>query len=103
MKWDIDKFVVVVHGNIRIDPSIIENAWKGFNIIWSTWKDQDISTENKVIYNEYPSERGVQNLGYQRVSLWNGLLAAKELGYERAIKWRTDQYPTDAKKVCITF
>lgn len=97
MKWDIEKFVVIIHGDIRADISLIENCWKGYNIIWSTWNNESISTDKKVIYNEIPKDSGVQNLMYQKVCIYNGLLEAKELGYERAIKWRTDQYLTNTK------
>lgn len=103
MKWDISKFVVIVHGNLRQDPKVIETAWEGFSIIWSIWKDQNIETVNTVVQSEYPENYGVQNLALQKVSLYEGLLKAKEMGYERAIKWRTDQYPTNANRFVELF
>ena len=42
-----------------------------------------------------PKERGIQNVMLQQLSTYNGLLKAKELGFENAIKIRSDSYFTD--------
>lgn len=99
MKWEYDDLVVILQGNVRVDTKLVESAWSGFHVIWSTWVDQKINTTNKVIYSEYPTLFGVGNIGLQKVSTYEGLLYAKEAGFKRAIKWRSDQYPTNAKKL----
>ena len=79
----------------------IKRGWVGFQIIFSTWDDTDTSLyspDDIVIYNPYPADRGVANLGYQKVSTRNGFLKARELGWERALKWRSDQWPKNGKE-----
>ena len=74
----------------------IKRGWVGFQIIFSTWDDTDTSLYEPtdiVLYNPYPDDRGTANLGYQKVSTRNGFLRARELGWERAVKWRSDQWP----------
>jgi hypothetical protein len=74
----------------------IKRGWAGFQIIFSTWEDTDTSLyepNDIVIYNPYPKDRGVANLGYQKLSTQKGFLKARELGWDRAVKWRSDQWP----------
>jgi len=92
---ELNSFVILLQGNIRIDPSIIEKSWEGYNIIWSTWKGETLDSKNEILFNDYPQDYGTGNLGLQRVSTYNALLHAKALGFKRAIKWRSDQYPTN--------
>jgi hypothetical protein len=86
--------VVVVQGLARLDlVKGIKESWKGFPIIFSTWEDVPetiFNSDDTVLYNKYPSGNQPGNWPLQRLSTLNGLLKAKELGYSRAIKWRTD-------------
>ena len=96
----MNKLAIIVQG-----PSLyvneLKNAWKNYkdDIIFSTW----IGSENKyfdtdnVIFNKFPSTSGHWNFNYQKVSSYNGLLRAKELGYTHAIKVRSDYLPTNDK------
>lgn len=91
-----DDLAIVVQGNIRAPIELVDLAWKDYNVIWSTWVDQKINTSNSVVYSEYPSIAGVGNIGLQKTTTYQGLLFAKSVGFKRAVKWRSDQYPTNA-------
>jgi hypothetical protein len=78
---------------------MIRFSWEGYQIIFSTWNTTNKRLYNKsdiVIYNPIPETAGVKNLNYQKVSTINGLLKAKELGWERALKVRSDMTTTTA-------
>lgn len=70
----------------------------GKNLIFSTW----IGEENKytngdvVIFNQTPLDCGPANFNLQKVSTINGLLKAKDLGYDYALKIRSDLIPTNS-------
>jgi hypothetical protein len=78
---------------------IIKQKYKNMNIqiIFSTWEGEESKyNENDiVIFNKMPIERGIQNVMLQQLSTYNGLLKAKEIGFENAIKIRSDAYFTD--------
>ena len=48
----------------------IRECWKGYDIIYSTWKGYEgLHTEDEiVIYSEIPHNNGIKNLNYQKVS-----------------------------------
>lgn len=77
-------------------------AWKGFQIIFSTWKDQESNYEpsDVVVYNDMPEDSGPGNYNLQKITTLSGLMKAKELGFEHAIKIRQDLFPTDSLKFC---
>lgn len=90
----------------------IKLAWSGFNLIWSTWKGEEskYTGNDLVIYNDYPNETGVQNLALQQKTTIEGIKKAKELGYDRVLKWRSDLIPKNVneitkhfKKDCLNF
>jgi hypothetical protein len=93
---------IVVQGQSKEEYiTEIKRGWAGFQIIFSTWDDTDKSLYEPtdiVIYNPYPEDRGVANLGYQKLSTQKGFLKARELGWERAVKWRSDQWPKNGKE-----
>lgn len=106
--------VVVVQGPTEPEyVQYIKNGWKGVPILFSTWKEDDTScysSSDCVILNEKPLDRGPSNLRLQRVSSLNGFLKAKELGYQRVLKWRSDLVPRNAhslmnlfQKDCVNF
>jgi len=89
------KGCVVVQGGIENASYIsdIKKCWKGYQIIFSTWKNTPMEwfdSDDIVLYNQKPRNSGVQNFYYQKVSTICGLEKAKELGWERALKWRVD-------------
>lgn len=71
----------------------VRESWEGYQIIFSTWENTDrklYSESDIVIYNPIPSLCGVKNLNLQKISTINGFLKAKELGWHRALKVRSD-------------
>tara|TARA_B110000967_G_scaffold24288_1_gene22377 strand:+ start:5310 stop:5939 length:630 start_codon:yes stop_codon:yes gene_type:complete len=79
--------------------NILKEKYKNMDIqiIFSTWEGEESKyNENDiVIFNKMPIERGIQNVILQQLSTYNGLLKAKEMGFENAIKIRSDAYFTD--------
>jgi hypothetical protein len=83
----------------------IKDGFKGYDVIYSTWEgtDRDLYDEwDIVLYNPTP-EAGVRNLNLQRVSSLNGFLKAKEMGFKRVLKWRSDFYCPNPKLFLETF
>lgn len=89
--------VVVVQGPTNCElVKKIKDGWADTPIIFSTWEDNQkdcYSESDIVIYNEVPKSIGTQNINLQKVSSLNGFIKAKELGYKRVIKWRSDFIP----------
>lgn len=83
----------------------LKKSWDGYNLIWSTWKGEESKyvDDDIVIFNDIPIECGVQNIALQKVTTLNGIKKAKELGYERVLKWRSDLIPSNAKELIRTF
>ncbi len=79
----------------------LKTAWLGYDIIWSTWdgETQQYTESDIVITSPKPEDTGVGNLNLQKVTTYNGLLKAKELGYDRVFKWRSDMIPTNPQKL----
>lgn len=82
----------------------LKDKW-GAHIIWSTWEGNEphYSDQDNVIFNPIPSKRGTQNVNLQKISTLSGLEKAKQLGYTRAVKTRSDLYPTDYNKLVSLF
>ena len=73
---------------------LVKEGWKGYPTLFSTWRDEDKSLfdyRDNVIWN-YDVLPGVRNLNKQRVSSLNGFRQAKDMGFKRVLKWRTDFY-----------
>jgi len=83
----------------------IKKAWDGFTIIWSTWigEESKYNFNDIVIFNEYPQDRGVNNLGLQKISTIEGIKKAKELGFKRVLKWRSDLIPNNSNELIKSF
>ena len=96
-------FVVVIQGPIRVDYKLIEKKWEGFDLIWSTWENENITSTHPIVFNNPPNKTRIKNLDYQQKSTLAGLLKAKELGYSKCLKWRSDQYPTDSNELVSLF
>lgn len=101
MKNDL---VIVIQGP-STNVTEQKKCWDGFNIIWSTWVGEETKYEENdiVLFNSLPIERGVQNIALQKNSTLNGINKAKELGYKRVLKWRSDLLPSNAKELVKTF
>ena len=99
-----NKLAIIIQGPSSY-VSELKNAWQGYNIIWSTWDGEQSKYEvsDTVIYNTLPLERGVQNIALQKITTLNGILKAKELGYDRVLKWRSDLLPSNAKNLVNSF
>jgi hypothetical protein len=83
-----------------------KKCWKNYDIIFSTWVDSDktaYDTTDTILYNEYPISSHPNNWGLQRVSTLNGIVLAKELGYDRVLKWRSDFKTNNAKNLLNLF
>jgi hypothetical protein len=55
------------------------------------------------LFNDIPDNPGVGNLGLQSLSIYNGCVLAKQMGYKRVLKWRSDMFPTKAAKFVSLF
>jgi hypothetical protein len=101
------KGCVVVQGQSH--PAIISQikaSWEGYQLIFSAWEGDDTSGYSEgdiVLLNKMPEERGVQNLNLQKISTINGLSTAKELGWKRALKIRSDMWVNNADGVMGLF
>jgi hypothetical protein len=94
------KGCVVVQGQTYPNYlELVRKGWEGYQIIFSTWENTDRSLykeDDIVIYNPVPSDVGTKNLNLQKISTINGFLKAKELGWTRALKARSDFSTTTA-------
>jgi len=99
-----DDLVIIIQGPSN-NVFELKKAWEGFNIIWSTWVGEETKYDENdiVLFNNLPIERGVQNIALQKESTLNGITKAKELGYKRVLKWRSDLLPSNAKKLVDSF
>jgi hypothetical protein len=102
------KTAIIIQGSTNCENiSTLKKEWEGSDIIFSTWEGDPIycyTDENDiVIYNTRPEIVGVGNLNLQRISALNGFLKAKELGYDRVVKWRYDLIPFNSKALLKLF
>lgn len=99
--------VVVVQGRTYCQlVSKIKSEWGDTPIIFSTWENEPhycYDDTDFVLYNKTPENVGTLNYNLQRVSSLNGFLKAKEMGYERVIKWRSDLIPKNYKTLLSFF
>ncbi len=100
------KGCVVVQG--KTDPEAlpkIKEKWSGYCLIFSTWMgDEEYYTNDDIVlFNEIPDNTGVANLNLQKITTWNGLTLARKMGWEKALKWRSDMWPTDGDSIWRTF
>lgn len=94
----MNKICLVIQGQSDY-VNILKEKYKNCDIpiIFSTWIGEESKYDKNdiVVFNKMPQERGVQNVMLQKLSTYNGLLKAKELGFKNAIKIREDTYFTD--------
>ena len=103
----MSKVCVVVQGRTDKDfVKALKEKFEGIPLIFSTWIDADKTAYEEtdiVLYNEHPTNYGPLNFQLQRISSLNGFLKAKELGYDRVVKWRCDLEPNNAKELLKLF
>ena len=95
-----NELIIIIQGpSSNVDE--LRNAWGGYNLIWSTWEGEESKYNNSdvVIFNKTPNETGVGNIKLQQLTTNKGVEKAKELGYKRVFKWRSDMIPTNPKKL----
>lgn len=92
----VSDLAIVIQGESNY-VELLKSAFKGQNLIFSTWKGEEskYSNTDKVIYNTIPDNRGPCNLNLQKISTINGLLLAKQLGFKKALKIRSDLIPNN--------
>tara|TARA_Y100000389_G_scaffold198809_1_gene235992 strand:- start:859 stop:1461 length:603 start_codon:yes stop_codon:yes gene_type:complete len=98
-------FCIIIQGPSRYVNELKEN-YGDLPIIWSAWIGEDSHYNAKtdtVVLSPIPENRGVRNLNMQKISTINGLDFAKKLGYNYAIKMRSDQYPTNPSEFVKLF
>lgn len=97
------KRAIVIQGpSNNVDE--LKKAWAGYDLIWSTWLGEESPYEENdiVVYSSKPHETGFGNINLQKISTYNGVLKAKELGYDRVFKWRSDMTPTNPEALINT-
>lgn len=101
----MNNFCIVIQG----PSTYVEEMKIAFDgiapLVFSTW----VGEENKyketdvVVFNNFPDVKGAGNTNYHKVSTLNGLLKAKNLGYTRVLKLRSDMIPTHPRKFISLF
>lgn len=95
---ELNKIAIIIQGT-SFYVNEVKKAWKNFkdDIIFSTWKgcENEYNSDDIVIFNDDPKIVGNCNFNRQKISSYNGLLKAKELGYTHALKIRSDYLPTN--------
>lgn len=84
----------------------IKKTWhQNQKIIFSTWigEENKYTNDDEVIFNEKPKNNGVGNLFYQQITTINGLKKAKNQGYKKAIKIRSDMICTNPNRFIELF
>lgn len=100
------KGCIVVQGKTHPDfLPLIKEKWNGYLLIFSTWKGDEshYTDDDIVLFSEMPDTAGTSNLNLQKITTWNGLALARRMGWEYALKWRSDMYPTNADLLWSTF
>lgn len=100
----MNKICIIVQGKSDY-VNQIKNNWNDNNVIFSTWigEESKYTKNDLVIFNKPPHYSGPQNLFYQQITSLNGLLKAKEIGYKKAIKIRSDMLVENTKKFLNLF
>ena len=92
--------VILVQGP-SLNVKQLKSLWFDFPVIWSTWTGQENNYNDSdiTLFNTLPSNPGQKNINLQKVSTLNGIKLARELGFSRVLKWRSDLIPTNTVKL----
>lgn len=99
------KLAIIMQGPICIQDSMTldsvhfyKKMYPHSEVIISTWDDEDDNVIDElqkagaiIVKSSPPTKSGILNVNYQIISSRAGLRKAQELGYEYAVKTRTDQ------------
>jgi len=96
--------LIVIQGSSDFVP-LCKKWYKNNQILFSTWKGQESKYESGdlVIFNDPPNDAGPANFWMQQKSTIEGLKKAKDLGYKRVLKIRSDMFPNYVDKFLSTF
>jgi len=99
-----NKLAIIIQGPAN-NIEELKLSWKDYTIIWSTWvgNEDKFSYDDIVIFSEKPKEFGIQNIALQKKSTLEGVNKAKELGFERVLKWRSDLLPNNSNELVKLF
>lgn len=86
------KRCIIIQGPVNSSRLTDDLGWEENKVIHSTWKgsEQFYKEGETVVFSDTPSAPGISNWLYQKQSTLAGLYLAKEMGFERAVKWRSD-------------
>lgn len=95
----MDNLAIVVQGQSN-HVRLMKKHLTGHNVIYSAWtgEESEYSDKDIVIFNEIPKHSGPANFNFQKISTTSGLKKAKELGFKKALKLRSDLVPTNSNK-----
>jgi hypothetical protein len=90
------KGCIVVQGptNPNVLPKIKE-CWTGYQLIFSTWEGSHpelYDSDDIVVWNKFTDFSGTSNLNRQKITTWNGMALAEKMGWDWALKWRSDMW-----------
>lgn len=100
------KGCVVIQGQTLPDNlAKLKEKWAGYQLVFSTWmgSEEHYQPDDVVIFSQMPEVNGVSNFNLQKITSWNGLTLAKKMGWDRALKWRSDMWPSDSDSLWNTF
>lgn len=99
--------VFIIQGPANYAKQVKESFQNKVSLIFSTWEDEECNFQStdKVIFNKKPQNCGQQNLNLQKITTTEGLKTAKQLGFNYAVKWRSDMLPTNITNLlnCFNF
>jgi len=97
----MNDFCIIIQGPSNY-VGTIKDSFTQCNIplIFSTWNNEldKYNESDIVVLNEKPEHNGVGNINLQMKTTLGGLNKAKELGFKRALKFRSDMIPTNPLK-----
>lgn len=96
---------LVVQGPSSYVNEIKQSVGDIVPLVFSTWvgEEHNYSSDDIVVFNTPPSFAGIGNLCYQHTSTINGLIKARDLGFSRAIKIRSDMIITNPRSFLNLF
>lgn len=100
------KRCIIVQGPTYPDSiNHIRHSFMWDDVIYSTWRGYEswYAENDLAVFSQMPTDSGVKNLNYQKESTIEGLRLAKKLGYDRALKWRSDMWTNNSVELMKLF